>query len=86
MTIRCYRNKPGLYNPIQADAGASRRKLRSSADGPMAYRKSQCARASHSELDAVLGWNPASNSEAGGMYFRREGRILERGAQGGGCL
>jgi len=39
------------------------------------------------ELRAVLwrdlGWNPASNSEAGGMYFRREGRILEGEDTGG---
>jgi len=36
------------------------------------------------ELHPGLGWNPASNSEAGGMYFRREGRILERGGTGRG--
>jgi len=31
-----------------------------------------------------LGWSPASDSEAGGMYFRREGRILEGEGTGGG--
>ena len=33
-----------------------------------------------------IGWSPASNSEARGMYFRREGRILERGGTGRGRL
>ena len=31
----------------------------------------------------ILGWSPASDSEAGGMYFRREGRILEGDGIGG---
>ena len=31
-----------------------------------------------------LGWNPASNSEVGGMCCRREGSILEREGTGKG--
>jgi len=46
-------------------------------------RVSRGARSRIRSRHGGVGWSPALDSEAGGMYFRRERRILEGEGTGG---